>query len=277
MKLGIYIAGMGAEDLRGKFEQAREAGFSLCMTSLHRTGYSRQDLAAIADDLVELGIRPLALGCFLNPLRPEDASFMGACANDLDTLLQTLDIVGARRIVLCSGTYAESPVEPDERNSSDEGLAVLREFVAGVLARTRARNYQLVFEPNPAHVLSSPKRVLQFHEMLGEMEQRHVRYVLDGAAFVRPEAWEERDGIAQVSCAQLGAVAGIAYLRDAALDAAAGLLNPAPGEGELDFPGYVATLQKHAGDTGAVIRSVTPDQFADVRDRLLRWGGWELV
>jgi sugar phosphate isomerase/epimerase len=202
---------------------------------------------------------------------------MGASAEDLDTLLHALDIVGARRVVLCSGTYSDSPADPHDRNGTPEALDALHAFVGDVLARTKARNFQLVFEPNPFHVLSSPERAIEFHSRLSDVERTHVRYVLDGASMILASNWEERNMLARAACEQLGEIAGIAYLRDAAIDETAGVVYPAPGEGGLDYPQYASAMVRHAGGAGAVIRSATPDRFADARDFMLRLGAWELA
>src|SRR5205814_10071697 len=107
MKLGILLAGRRPEDIAERLKQAREAGFSLCQLNFHQTGLTRSDLITVADSMEEHGVRPVAVGCYINPFRAGDPSLMGVRRADLDLLLQSLDIVGARRVGLWSGTHAD--------------------------------------------------------------------------------------------------------------------------------------------------------------------------
>src|SRR5438876_3045511 len=107
MKLGLLLAGRRPEDIAQRLNQAREAGFSLCQLNLHQTGFTRGELVTIADLMLEYGIRPVAIGCYVNPLRPSDSSLMGTSREDLQLLLNSLDLIGARRIVFWSGTHAD--------------------------------------------------------------------------------------------------------------------------------------------------------------------------
>ncbi|HSV73704.1 MAG TPA: TIM barrel protein [Chthonomonadales bacterium] len=279
MKLGIMLSGRRPDDVRQRLEQAREAGFSLCQINLHQTGFSRADLVAIADAVVEYEVRPVAVGCYVNPLRPDEPYPMGATRADLSTLLHALDIVGARRVVLFSGSYASSVFDDHPDNHTDEALERVRYFVTAVCGSIRARNYRLVIEPWHTHVLSSEKRIAEFHRGLDESTRQHVRYVLDAPALILETDYPNRDKRARALARVVGPAAGAVHFRDCIMPPDGETAYPAPGQGRLDYPAYVEAVVEHANpDAPAVIRNVPAAEFAAVRDYMLRLGvRWELA
>ena len=74
MKLGMLLAGRRPDRYCKKLEQAREGGFSLCQLNFLQTGLARPDLVNIVDRMLEFGVRPIAVGCYVNPMRPDDPS-----------------------------------------------------------------------------------------------------------------------------------------------------------------------------------------------------------
>ncbi|MCC6731480.1 MAG: TIM barrel protein [Chthonomonadales bacterium] len=279
MKLGVLIAGRRPADVAPRLAQARDAGFSLCQLSLHQTGFGRQDLTEIADAMLEYGIRPVAVGCYVNPLRPDDAGFMGATRDDLMTLLQSLDIVGARRVVIASGSCAAAAHEAHPDNSADASLEALCDFLADVVAQTAARNYTLVIEPWTGHVLSSSDRVIALHSMLDPRTAGHVRYVLDAPSLIAPETYEQRDEAATAICRAFGAAAGVVHFRDVHRSPEGELLSAAPGAGDLDYAGYVECVVTEApADVPGIVRNVRTTEYAGARDYMLRLrGDWQLA
>lgn len=279
MKLGILLAGRRPDDIRQKLEQARDAGFFLCQLNLTQSGYTRADLVAIADAMDTLGVRAVAIGCYVNPLRPDEPFAMGATRADLDLVLQSLDILGARRVVLCGGTHAETPFEPNDDNNSDESLEQLRTFVIDVCSHTKARHYYLLLEPFHMHVLHSEHRIADFHNSLNGNISGHVRYVLDATALIRPEEYDDRIKRSQMIARRIGPAAGAVHLRDCVMPPDGETAYPGPGDGKLDYPAYLESIFEHVHpETPAIIRNVPTDQFAEVRNRLLVWSNrWELA
>jgi sugar phosphate isomerase/epimerase len=279
LKLGVLLAGRRPEDIAQRFAHARDAGFSLCQLNIHQAGISRADLAAVADSMVEFGVRPVAVGCYLNPMRPDEPSAMGTTRADLDTVLHALDIIGARRVVFHSGTHAASLYDSDEANATEESLEELRAFVLDIVANTKARHYTLVIEPWHCHVLGSEDRVIEFHSRLPPAASEHVRYVLDPTNLVTPETYADRDRFARAVCRSIGKAAGVVHLKDCIMPPDGEAALPGPGQGKLDYGAYLEAIQRHVPpDTPAVVRNVPPPEFASVRDFLLRLSEqWELA
>src|SRR5205085_1340300 len=102
IRLSPEITLDGADEAQQKtaldLAQAREARFSLCQLNIVQTGITRADMIAIADAMLDQGVRPAAIGCYVNPLRPDDPTFMGTSRADLDVVLHSLDLIGARRV-----------------------------------------------------------------------------------------------------------------------------------------------------------------------------------
>jgi sugar phosphate isomerase/epimerase len=279
LKLGVLLSGRRPADIAERLVQCRDAGFSLCQLNLLQSGISRADMVQIADAMFEQGIRPLAVGCYVNPMRPSDAGFSGACRDDLETILSGIDILGARRVVLWSGSFGERIFDHHEKNHSPDALEILKAFVTDVVRTTKARNYQLVLEPWHAHVLDTEERVASFHASLDPYVQPRVRYVLDAVAMMTPERYLERNIEMTKVCTKVGPLSGMVHLRDLVMPPDGDASIAAPGEGRLDFPGYLQWIEATCPqDAGAIVRNIGPAQFAAVRDYLLRTSQqWELA
>lgn len=279
MRLGIQLNGKSSDDLVRRLALARDAGFSLCQLNLLFGGVTRADLLKLADAIEQYGVRPVAIGCYLNPMRPAEASPVGVARPDLDLILQSLDVLGARRVVLLSGTHAHDLGESHPDNEKPESLEALHALVVDIVTNTRARNFSLVIEPWSIHVLSSVDLVEEFHARLEPWIAEHVRYVVDPVPLLTPEYHARCDAFAAAVCARLGGVAGLARLEDCTCTVD-GLVGPtAPGAGELDYPKFLEALMAACPpDTPAVACNVRSAEFAEVRDRLLRMSpAWRLV
>ncbi len=279
MKLGIMLAGKKPEDITAKLDHAREAGYSICQLNLLQTGVTRAELVQIADALVDRGMRAVAIGCYVNPLKPDDPSCMGTTAADLDVVLHALDILGARKVVFYSGTLASHVSESHEENATESNEAILRDFLIGVVANTRARHYYLCIELYHGHVLPNEEKAIEFHNSLPEAVAERVRYVLDATNFITPERYSDKDREAVNIVSALGPLSGVVHLKDCIMPPDGDPGMPGPGMGALDYASYLQALKEHsAPDTPAVVRNVPPTEYADVRDFLLRSADyWELA
>lgn len=279
MKLGILLAGRRPEDIAQRLEQARDAGFFLCQLNLHQTGYSRVDMVAIMDAMEDFGVRAAAVGCYVNPMAPNDASLNGTCRADLDLVLSSLDLLGARRVVIWSGTHAETLYAENERNNSDESRDALRDFLSSVVTQTRARHYWLVIEPFRTHVLSDEKMAVAFHDSLAPHVQEHVRFVVDAPNLITRERYAEREMAARMICQQLGALAGVIHLKDCIMPPDGEEALVGPGKGRIEYEGYLDALMRCTDeDVPAIIKNVPASEYADVRDYMLRLSNrFELV
>jgi sugar phosphate isomerase/epimerase len=279
MKLGILLPGRRPDDIALRLGQAREAGFGLCQLNFHQPGLTRADMVAVADAVEEYHVRPVAVGCYVNPLKPEDPGYGGATRADLDVVLHSLDILGARRVILWSGTLAPRLFDQHDANATEECLASLREFLGEVVRTTRARHYFLCIEPFGTHVLCDERLVAAFHETLEPTVAERVRYVVDAASFMTPHRYPSRDEHARSVCENLGPLAGVVHLRDCVLPPDGEPALPGPGQGRMDYPAYVESLFGCvADDVPAIIRNVPPAEFSASRDFLLQLtDGWELA
>jgi len=279
LRLGVLVAVRSLEDAGTRLDQARAAGFSLCQLNLQGPCHRRTDLIALADMMLERDMRPVALGCYANPLRPDEPTPLGASRDHLDSLLHHLDIVGARKVVFFSGSYASTLYDPHPDNFTDEALEELVRFVSDVVARTRARHYQLVLEPWSGHVLCNEDRIITFHEQLAPAVAEHVRYVVDAPALITAERYADRDRVARKICRAIGPAAGVVHLRDCIMPPDGEAALPGPGQGKLDYRAYVEALRDNVpSDAPAVVRNVPPEEMAQAREYLLTLAdGWQLT
>ncbi len=279
MKLGVLLAGRRPEDIAKRLEQAREAGFSVCQLNLMQTGVTRADMLAVADSMLEYGIRPAAIGCYLNPIKPADPDYMGVIRADLEVILQSLDILGARRIVMWSGTHAEGLFDEDPGNQMPSSLNQLSGFLADVVRTTKARRYLLVLEPWKTHILNHERVIARFHEALEPAVAEKVRYVLDAPNLLTADRYQDKDKAVLSIARTVGPLAGLVHLKDCVMPPDGDESLAAPGEGKLDYPAYIAAIQRFSPpDVAAIIKNVPPEGFADARDYFLKMDAkWELV
>jgi len=271
MKLGILIAGRRPEDIAQRLAQAREAGFSLCQLNLHQTGYSRADLVAIMDSLEDYGVRAAAVGCYVNPLQCDDPSLNGTCRADLDLILSSLDLLGARRVVIWSGTHAPALFAEDERNHTEQSEQTLRDFVIDVVNNTRCRHYWLVIEPWRTHVLNDEEKVVRFHNSLPPHVQEHIRFVLDAPNLITADRYPACMDHAMRIIQRIGPLAGVVHLKDCIMPPDADEALVGPGRGKLNYGDYLEALMSRAGeDVPAIIKNVPITDFAVIRDDMLR-------
>lgn len=279
MKLGVLIAAKRPDDLGRHLEIIRDAGYFLCQLNLMQTGPTRPDLMALADVLLEYGIRPVAIGCYVNPMRPDEPSFMGVCRDDLDIVLHSLDLLGARRVVFWSGTHADTLFDDHPDNLQEHSLDMLRDFLDDVVASTRARRYELVIEPYKTHVLRTAQAAVEFHNGLAPATAEKIRYVLDAPNLITADQYPHKDDLAEAICSALGPYAGVAHLKDCIMPPDGEEALPGPGQGRLDYPRYVqAIIQNVMDDVPAIVKGAAPSELASVRDFLLRLSDrWELA
>ncbi len=270
MRLGTLVAIRNLDEADARLDQARAAGFSLCQLNLQGSGFDRVALIGLAEKLLEREMRPVAIGCYVNPLRADEPGPLGASRKELDFVLHHLDVIGARKVVLFTGSHATTLFDPHPDNFTDEALEQLAAFITDVTRNTRARNYQLVLEPWHGHVLCNEDRIITFHESLDPAVSYHVRYVVDAASLITPESYPDRNRVARRVCRAIGPAAGVVHLRDCIMppDGEAGL--PGPGQGTLDYAAYVQALRENVPpDTPAIVRNVPPDELAQARSFLL--------
>ncbi len=279
MRLGVLLAGRRPEEMTARFEQARDAGFFLCQFNLCQSGFSRAEIVTIADAAVDLGIRPVAVGCHVNPLSPETPSTMGGTRADIELILHSLDILGARRVVLWSGTHAEGVYDDHPDNTAPEGLDTLREFVTDIVYTTRARHYFLCLEPWHTHLLRHEEEIVAFHETLEPRVQERVRYVLDVPSLLPEERYADCNAAAKKICETIGPLAGVVHLRDIVMPPDGEASLPGPCQGKLDYPAYLDHIMANVEpDVPAVVRNVAIAEFGETRDQLLRLSDrWELT
>jgi sugar phosphate isomerase/epimerase len=278
VKLGVLLAGRRPEEITTRFEQARDAGFFLCQFNLCQSGFTRADIVTIADAAVDLGVRPVAVGCHLNPLSPDEPMTMGGTRADLDLLLHSLDILGARRVVIWSGTHADNMYDDHPDNAKPESLDVLRDFLTDTVRNTRMRHYFICLETWHTHVLRDEQTIVDFHETLAPQVQERVRYVLDAPSLISDTRYATCDAEAATICQKVGPLAGVAYLRDVIMPPDGEAALPGPCQGRLDYKAYLEQIRNNVGpDVPAIVRNVAISDFPEARDRLLRLSDrWEL-
>lgn len=217
------------------------------------------------------GLQLAAVSGYANPLRPDDAP-MGFTVAQLVALIELLPILGARRLVSWSGTYAAGIGAGHPDNQSDAAWDALRRHADALLPRLDGLDGVLVLEPFFAHVLSSAERATAFCRAVGSP---YLRVVLDAPNLLPPERWAQQAQQIAADVAILAPHVGLIHLKDMRLRDGA-LELPGPGQGLLDYPAMLGAIAAAELSAPLIVEHVSLEQAAAARRFVLsqrRLGG----
>ncbi len=213
------------------------------------------------------GLDLAAVSGYANPLRPELAP-MGATVAQLAGLIELLPVLGARRVVSWSGSYAEGIGDAHAENQSEAAWEALRRHVDALFPLLDAAEGVLVLEPFFTHVLNTPERAAAF---CAEVGSPYVRLVLDPPNLLPPALWERQAELITAAVATLARYVGLVHLKDMRLRD--GQLDmPAAGQGLLDYPALLAAIARAELSAPLIIEHVRLEDAAAARYFVLSHG-----
>ena len=122
MELGVMINIYEETDIPAAFWYATEAGFRRGQVTSFIHGITADEVRQIAVAARNSGFQVDAVGCYINPLRPEDAGLHGVDGLDWQTLAENMGMMnGVERLVCWSGTLGRDAgrAQPAERRRGD--------------------------------------------------------------------------------------------------------------------------------------------------------------
>lgn len=260
MELGVMV-GIGEDtDFDAAFWQARDAGFSRGQVTFQIHGLTGEEVRRAAVSARDAGFRVDAVGCYLNPLRMDDASLTGVDSTDWRTLAENMSMLnGCERIVCWSGTFGKSLTAPNLLNGEEATFNNLFITLSGLLEQVRGLPVQIILEPYTAHVLHDAASCAR---MARKFPEGRVKMVLDAPNLIAAAQFAQRDALAQEMIAALAPAIGLVHLKDLALDDQKRRVFPRAGEGALDYAGYLRGLVRHLPEVPVVI------EHADTLDEM---------
>lgn len=222
--------------------------------------YSREVLAA-------RGIEIAAVDGTYNMAHPDEARR----ARNLEYLVRLIELApafGTTIVTLCTGSRDDVMWSSHPANESEEAWTDLLDQLRTATQAAEAAGVQLAFEPEYNNVVNSAQRA---RRLIDEVGSPALKVLMDGAnLFHRGDLARMREHLDEVF-ELIGDDIVLAHAKDLDHDGDAG--GRAAGAGLLDYPYYLAQLQRHGFDGAIVLhqlKELAPDRldlaFNHVRD-----------
>ncbi len=254
MDLGVVVNLYPETNIGAAFREAAEAGFGRGQVTSFMHGITAGDVRRIALCARDTGFRVDAVGCYINPLRLDDASLHGVDAGDWRTWAENMGMLGTERLVCWSGTLGRTLITPTLLNGEAQTFNSLFIALSGLLEMARGLPVQILLEPYTAHVLGDAAACVR---LVRKFPGGEVRVVLDAPNLLparTPAPFAPR--VSEIVSALAPAV-GLIHLKDFALGEDGRPRFFRPGGGALDYGEYLRAIARSLPEVPVVIEQVT--------------------
>jgi sugar phosphate isomerase/epimerase len=265
MDLGVTVSLYEDTDLVQAFSRACEAGFSHGQINFHIHPIEPDHVREAAVVVQRLGFHVDAVGCYFNPLRPDDTTPQLCSLSDWLTIVANMSMLnGVERIVCWSGTLSRSFGAPNLLNQEDEAFSQLFTSMHGLFEQVRGLPVEIILEPYTSHVLHDAASCVRMSQMFSGGE---VRAVLDVSNLISPQDFSSRDSRVGDIVAEIAPAVGLIHLKDVTLDGSNHRIFVAAGRGGLAFGPYLRAISEHVSEVPVIIEAVNDvDEMRSVRE-----------
>ena len=233
MDVGIHVVLRDPAHIPAAFRRAVGAGFRRGQVTFAIHGLSAQTVRQAAVAARDCGFATDAVGCYINPLRPDDDALTGVSGADWRTVAENMGMLGgAERLVCWSGTLGRDLGEPTLLNSEEAAFQSLFIALSGLREQVRGLPVRLLIEPHTAHVLADPARCVRLARLFPGGE---VQIVLDAPNLISPRTYPTQGARVPEMIALMGSAIGLVHLKDFAPGPDGQRRFLRPGAGVLDF------------------------------------------
>lgn len=271
MTLLQFAARLTAGDVTAMAAQARvlaEAGARWVQLDLPGADWTERDLADWAGALLDNGLEIGVLGCYMNPLCPEER-----CPADAATLRRLIPLhplPGANRIAVWSGARGGVGTGTDVSARSGEDAEAFADFFLDLLPLLEDHDAQLVVHPHPAHVLPSAQAC---RDLVEHCPQNRLTFVYDPALWMAGGGAGESGGGGTEGVLEeldrLSSHLGLVTLRDCPRTGSGAATFVAPGDGVLNYGAVMGALDGLMYPLLTVLAETPAERWAAVRDAVL--------
>ena len=241
-------------NLTKAFADAREAGFTHGQITTQIHGITAEQVRQIAVAARQAEFHVDAVGCYMNPLRPDDSTVTGTDLSDWTTLVTNMAMMnGVERIVCWSGTMSKTLGAPSLINSEDETFNNLFITLNGLLERVRGLPVQIILEPYTAHVLKDARACIR---MAQKFPGGEVKVVLDAPNIVPALDYAERDARVQEFVAEVAPAVGLIHLKDLGRNTDGHRAFLPAGQGMLAFGPYLRAISQQVPEVPMILEQV---------------------
>ena len=242
-------------DIPAAFYYAKEAGFRRGQVTSFIHGITAGEVRQIAVAARNSGFHVDAVGCYVNPLRPEDPGLHGVDGLDWKTLAENMGMMnGVERLVCWSGTLGRTLTAPNLLNTEEETFNSLFIALSGLREAVRGLPVQILLEPFSTHVLSDPASCVR---MARRFPGGEVKAVLDAPNLIPAKSYAGRNTLLPALISDLAPAVGLVHLKDIALGDDGQRRFVRPGLGGLDFGLYLRSIARFLPEVPVIIEQVT--------------------
>ena len=241
-------------EFTGAFEQAVGAGFNHGQVNVYLPDITPNEMRKLGLAASQEGFHVDAIGCYINPLRLQDASLSKTTLNDWKTVVEHMVMVnGVERIVCWSGTLGRTVETPNLLNQEEETFNSLFMAVSAMLEQVRGFPVEIILEPYAAHVLYDAKLCKRLTQ---QFPKGDVRVVLDAPAIIPYKDVGHHDAHTQDLVRELAPAVGLVHLRDLVKTDSGQRVLTRPGAGYLNYTAYLREISQHVPAVPVIVSGV---------------------
>lgn len=257
LRLGIMLQGSSTPELLENAKAIVAAGFDTIQLSFFFDP-SAEDLRELARVLDDLKLKTVAFGTYINPLRPDDTSFMGSSIAGLRRVAAQADLFRCKQFVCWSGSYAAKFDGADARNHTEEAVTDVRRAIKEVLLPVlEPMGGRVAMEPYYRHILGT---IEMAEAIFQPFPAAQVGLLVDPPNFISPELYSRREAEMTRLFSRLGSRIHLAHFKDLKLDASGKNVDlPGPGLGVMDYREYARELRQLRRPIYCILEHISPE------------------
>lgn len=242
LRLGMMLQGGSTPELLKNAKAVAAAGFDTIQLSFFFDP-TAEELRTLAKELQALKLKTVAFGTYINPLQPDNASFMGSSKAGMKQVSALADLFSCKQFVIWSGSHSPRFDTPDPRNHTEKAVETvqqaMRDVVLPILEPIGGR---VAIEPYYRHILGS----IEMAEAIFEpFPADKVGLLVDPPNFISPGLYPRREAEMSRIFSRLGNRIHLAHFKDLKLDATGKNVDlPGPGLGVMDYQEYARQLRQ---------------------------------
>lgn len=254
LELGVMVTIREETDPAQAFAEARDAGFTRGQVTSFIHGITAEEVRQIAVAARQAEFRVDAVGCYMNPLRPDDAGLHGTDLLDWKTLAANMAMMnGVERLVCWSGTLSRDLGAPNLLNGEEQTFNSLFTVLHGLLEQIRGLPVQILLEPYTAHVLSDARGCVRLTQRFPGGD---VKVVLDAPNMIPAADYAGRDSRVAALISEIAPAVGLIHLKDLGRSSDGHRTFAAPGQGALSYGAYLRALTQSVPEVPVIIENV---------------------
>ena len=263
MELGVMVSIYEETDIPAAFAEAVDAGFCRGQVTSFIHGLTAGEVREMGVAARDAGFFVDAVGCYINPLRLDDAGLHGVDGQDWRTLAENMGMMnGAERIVSWSGTHGKALTAPSLMNAEEATFSGLYTVLSGLHEQVRGLPVQILLEPFVAHVLDSAAACVRMAQRFPGGE---VKVVLDAPNLLAASGFSAQKALIPDMVARMAPAVGLVHLKDSALDESGSRVFLAPGLGELDFAMQLRAIAQFLPEVPVVLEVTAAAEMRPTR------------